>query len=278
LVGYSLPGQTGFFSVIKNFPGLVQNSGWEIVLTAKPEWKALHWESNLTLTVPKNKLIAFPGLAQSSYAYQYAIGEPLNVIMGYKYLGVDPTTGLYNFEDVNKDGWISSDDYQVLGHTGPVYYAGWGNNITYKQWTFSIFFDGRKQTGVNYLNELSAYPPGWIYNQPALVTTRWQQPGDRAPVQRYTTGYTDAYTAIGSLAYSNGKYGDASFIRCRNMDLSYNIPKRWLQYCQINNSSLYVEGQNLFTITKYKGSDPETQNLFVLPPLRTLVIGIRLTF
>lgn len=277
LVGYSLPGQTGFFSVIKNFPGLVQNSGWEIVLTAKPAWKTVHWESNLTLTVPKNKLIAFPGLAQSSYAYQYAIGEPLSVIMGYKYLGVDPTTGLYSFEDVNKDGWISSDDYQVLGHTGPVYYAGWENNLTYKQWTFSIFFDGRKQTGVNYLNELSAYPPGWIYNQPALVSTRWQQPGDHAPVQRYTTGYTDAYTAIGNLAYSNGKYGDASFIRCRNIALTHNIPKRWLQYCHISNSSLYVEGQNLFTITKYKGSDPETQNLFVLPPLRTLVMGIRLT-
>jgi TonB-linked SusC/RagA family outer membrane protein len=279
LINYALPGQTGFFNVVQNFPGLVSNTGWEFTLTTKNfHRKDFNWSTSFNLTIPKNKLLAFPNLSTSSYASRYVIGQSLNLIYALKYTGVDPQTGLYTYEDKNKDGQLSTDDYQVLGNLDPKYYGGLQNNISYKQFDLSFFFEFRKQLGLNYLNQLAFNPPGWIYNQPDLVLSRWQKPGDNAPVQQFTSGYTNAYAAVGQMAYSNEIYSDASFIRLKNVSLAYRLPVSWLSKWHIQNCRLYLEAQNVFTITHFKGSDPETQNFYVLPPLRTIVGGIQFNF
>lgn len=280
LISYSLPAQTGFFQVIKNFPGLVQNSGLEMVLSTNHfQFKAFKWSSALNFTIPKNKLISFPGLNSSSYKNTYVIGKSLSVIRALKYTGVDPQTGLYDFEDQQADGLISTDDFQILGNQDPKFYGGLQNNLSYKQFELSFFFDFRKQTGVNYLAQLGALQPGAIANQPTFVLNRWQKPGDITEVQKYGSSfYSKARTAAAYLSLSDGKYTDASFIRFKNIALSYQLKNNALSKLHLDGCKFYVEMQNLFTITNYKGADPENQNFYVLPPLKTIVFGMQLNF
>lgn len=278
LVSHPVPSQTGFVTITENLPALVQNTGWEFSLSTRNiERNHFSWNTLLTLTVPRNKLVSFPGLAQSTYANTYVVGQSLNLIYRYKFLGVDPQTGVYQFEDVNKDTKFTTADNQVLGTTDPEYFGGLGNSISYKGLELDIFFEGKKQTGRNYLDRLARYSPGAIWNQPVIVLGRWQHPGDQSDIQRFTSSNS---TTVGStiptrLLNSDAIYSDASYVRLKNVSLSYNLPSGWMRRLHIERSRIYVQAQNLATFTSYKGSDPETQNFNRLPPLRTIVAGIQ---
>jgi TonB-dependent starch-binding outer membrane protein SusC len=282
LINYQLPSQTGFSSITKNLGALVENSGIELVLTTRNvSTNKFSWTSSLNLTIPKNKLISFPGLASSSYYTSFQEGKSLNVLNRARYLGVDPASGIYIVEDYNKDGVISLPaDRQFMGNTDPEFYGGFQNNLDYGNFSFSFFFDVRKQIGRNYLNYINGYSPGVAYNQPVVVLNRWQKSGDISTIQRFTTKFfgTPAATGAGYLSNSDGIFSDASFIRLKNVALSYNLPASVLKKMKIESSQIYLQAQNLFVITNYEGSDPETQDIYVLPPLRTIVAGIRLTF
>jgi len=281
LVDYQLPDQTGFTGITLNLPALVENSGVEIVLTTKNiSSKNFNWTSFFNLTIPKNKLISFPGLNSSSYATTYQEGKSLSIINKGKFLGVNPTTGHYTVEDYNKDGNISFPaDYQFLGDTDPTLYGGFQNTLEYKQFNFSFLFDFRKQTGRNYLAYIFNNQPGLALNQPDIVLQRWQKPGDNVTIQKFSTTFGGPAAQGGrALSNSDGIYSDASFIRLKNIALSYSFPKTFFKKLKLEAGQIYCHAQNLFVITKYKGSDPETQDIYVLPPLRTIVAGILLTF
>lgn len=280
LINMALPIQTGFSSIPAiNFPALVQNTGIEFsIVTSNIKTVTINWTTSLNLTVPKNKLIAFPGLATSNYRNQLAVGHSLTVIKSLQYLGVDPQTGIYHFSDVNRDGELNSKDYVINGNRDTRYYGGINNSVSYKNWRFEVFAEFRKQRGANYL-AVSSLLPGTIGNQPKLVLQRWQKPGDIAPVQRFTSSFgSDASFAFFNLNISDGIYTDASFVRLKNMSISYTLKKRMVSKLKMMEGRIYLQGQNLFTITGYKGTDPETQNIYMLPPLRTITAGIQLTF
>jgi hypothetical protein len=281
LVNYQLPDQTGFTGITLNLPALVENRGIEIVLTTKNvSSKNFNWTSFFNLTIPKNKVISFPGLSTSSYYTTYKEGESLSIINKAKFLGVNPTTGLYTVEDYNKDGIISFPaDYQFLGDTDPTLYGGFQNTLEYKQFSFSFLFDFRKQTGRNYLANIFNNQPGLALNQPDIVLQRWQRPGDDASIQKFSTIFGGPAAQGGRyLSNSDGIYTDASFIRLKNAALSYSFPKTLFKKIKFETGQIYCQAQNILVITRYKGSDPETQDIYVLPPLRTIVVGILLTF
>ena len=102
----------------------------------------------------------------------------------------------------------------------------------------------------------------------------WQQPGDQGFNQQFTAGFNeDAYVAYSYHSYSSAVVSDASFLRLKNVSLSYSIPKTALGVgCRI-----YGLAQNLFTITDFIGMDPETQSLGQLPPLRVMSLGVELS-
>ncbi|HVX50713.1 MAG TPA: SusC/RagA family TonB-linked outer membrane protein, partial [Chitinophagaceae bacterium] len=207
LIQYQLPLQTGFASVLKNFSATVQNSGLEVSLTSKNiTGKNFSWSTSLNLTLPRNKLIAFPGLAASAYANRYVVGKSINLIKGYGFLGVNPQTGVFEFNDVNKDGKLDANDLMLLGDLDPKYYGGFLNIISCKGFEAEVFFEFRKQTGKNFLSSVYnpyGYPPGAMGNQPVEVLQRWQTSGDVTPVQKFSTTYgTTAYTALNYLGSS----------------------------------------------------------------------------
>lgn len=279
LVYYKLPNITGFTSIVRNLPALVQNSGWELTLnTRNIDRKRFKWVTTFNITLPKNKLISFPGLAGSSYANTYVEGQSLNVIYGYKYTGVDPQTGVYTFKDVDKNGQLTAADYQVSGNLDPKFYGGLQNSLTYGHFQLDFFFSFRKQTGRNYLASLGG-PPGNISNLPVVMKDFWTTQGQHASIQKLSQDYgTDAYNAwYNFVDYSNGIYSDASFIRLKNLSFSYNLPEGVIKKWHLSSFRIYVLGQNLWTITGYKVGDPEMQTYTRTPPVKTFTGGLQIT-
>jgi TonB-dependent starch-binding outer membrane protein SusC len=281
LVSYPLPIQTGFNSVNKNLQALIQNQGLELLMTCKTTFgKNFQWESSINFTSQKNKLVSFPGLSSSSYARNYVEGQSLAVLQGYHLLGVEPSTGIYLFEDINKDNAIKyQDDYITFGNTDPQYFGGFSNTLSFKNFEFSFLLEFRKQLGRNYLDAFSSYPPGMPYNQPYFILNRWQKTGDNTDAQRFLSNSgSPAYLAVTNLLLSDGVYSDASYIRSKNVGMTYSLPPKWLKKIAAEKASIYLQASNLFTITGYKGADPETQNFYALPPLRLIVTGLNITF
>lgn len=278
LVGYSLPAITGFTSIEANLPAIVQNTGAEFTAnTVNIRRKYFSWSSSLNITFPSNKLVSYPNLAGSSYANTYTIGKSLFSQRLYHNLGVNSETGIYTIEDINKDGKISTPQDQVP--TKPItqkYFGGFNNTFAYKGFQLSIFFQFVKQLGTNFHGYFSG--PGVVnVNQPEVVMTRWQKPGDSTGIQRFTSGAAGAATtALSNAGKSDYKFGDASFIRLKNLSLSYSLPADWQKKAHLQNARIYIQGQNLFMITRYDGFDPETGKLS-LPPLRMVVAGIQVT-
>ncbi|MGZ3973691.1 MAG: SusC/RagA family TonB-linked outer membrane protein [Flavisolibacter sp.] len=277
IINYTLPAQTGFRSVLRNFPGLVENDGWEVELSAMVmKTKNFSWNSSANLTIPRNKLLRFPGLASSSYATSYALGRPLSVLIGYHYLGVDPVTGLYLFEDVNKDGNLNQQDYLVAGTTNPQFYGGWQNSVHLKSWTLDVLFYVTRQMGYNaFVHGFT--PPGFSNNIPVALLDHWQSPGDAPSFQKLTETGGLVTTASGRRSSSDGALTNASYIRLKNLSLSYSLSSRWVKKAKITTWDLFLEGENLWTLTPYAAGDPETQNLQVLPPLRMITAGLHIT-
>jgi hypothetical protein len=131
-----------------------------------------------------------------------------------------------------------------------------------------------KQTGHNYLY---GFLPGYFgQNQPTAVLNRWQKAGDITNIQRYNQNLS-IYTAYNNANLSDLVYSDASYIRLKNVSLSWTLPEKWEQKAHLQRCKFYVQGQNLLTFTKYKGLDPETKSSTTLPPLRVVTLGIQVT-
>lgn len=281
LINYKLPSQTGFSSILRNFGALIQNSGLELGLESKfITTRDFSWSSVINFSLPQNKLVKFPGLETSSYATVYFLGKSLSTQKTLEYLGVDPATGIYTFRDVNGDGQYDSKDRTQLINTLPKFYGGLQNSFTYKGLKLDVFLEFKKQLGYNYLYTQSVYIPGYYYlNQPKIVLQRWQSPGDITNIQRFAaTGDSPAFLPAGDyLADSDAIFSDASFIRVKNISLAYTFSGSWIKKMKLEKLGLYLHAQNLFTITGYEGADPESQNLFILPPLKTITMGIQIT-
>lgn len=287
IINYSLPSQTGFTTVLKNFPGIVENTGLEGSLTTEPVRRnGFVWTSSFNISRNRNRLIAFPGILSSSYATSYIIGQPLDVRLGFEYTGIDPQTGVYQFSDLDHDGTISYPsgsqlmDYRVLGTLTPTFFGGWQNTFAYKAWNVDVFFQFVRQKGLHPVFQFVNTPGSYLTNQPVAVLDRWQKPGDRPGYERYTQDFGNPafYPAAFFMASSSGVLTEASYIRLKNASLSYTLPWSWLTSHGIEAAKLYIQSQNLLTITRYEGADPEVLNPSALPTLRMVTVGAQLNF
>ncbi|WP_395064237.1 SusC/RagA family TonB-linked outer membrane protein [Flavobacterium sp.] len=276
LVGIPLPGTTGFTSLQANLDATVENSGLELTLrTETIAKKDFTWSTSFNLTVPRNKLISFPGLSGSTYANQYVVGSSVNIKKLYQSTGVNPLTGLYGFTDFNGDGIISSvNDRQIIKDFNPKYYGGLQNTITYKGLQLDFLFQFVKQENWNWTYLLGL--PGIASNMSAEAVNSWSQAGNVAPYQLFTTGVNSAaVAAYYNYIQSDKAVVDASYVRLKNVSLSYQLPKNWTKGLDCK---LSLQGQNLLIITPYKGADPEFTIGGYLPPLRIITVGAQFNF
>jgi hypothetical protein len=239
--------------------------------------KVVTWTTSLNATLPTNKLVAFPNIESSSYADRYVVGQPLSIIKAFHYLGVNPQTGMYDFEDVNGDGAITQEDRQSWVVNSQQLYGGLNNSITWKGLQMDIFLQFVRQHGGKISSFFSL--PGSFYstgvpsgNQPVEVyKNSWKKVGESATYQ-YFSRSSQMNDNQGFYDISNAGTGIINFMRIKNVAISYFLPSKWIHKKLIR---VFLQGQNLMTITNYKGLDPETGGS--LPPLATLVAGIQCT-
>ena len=272
LVGYSLPTLTGFTTVIANLPAVLRNTGVELeATTVNIRNKNFSWTTSANLTIPNSKLVSYPNFEASSYTTRFKIGEPLYQRYVYKSNGINPTTGIYVFEDLTKDGSVNTLD-RYLVNVARKYYGGFNNTVNYKGISLDIFLQFVKQPGYPFTPQVA---PGRYLVSGSNVTTdyldRWKSATERGKYQKYTALLASATSAAWEqYMASDATIVDASFIRLKNVALSWQLPIKWTSRAGLRSARIYAQGQNLLTFTKFGGADPETQGFGGLPGLPTL--------
>jgi hypothetical protein len=206
------------------------------------------------------------------------VGEPIGIFYGYNCLGVDPSTGNLVYEDLNKDGIITSEDRMKTGNPNPDFMGGFSNTLTYGSFELNIF--------LNWIYGNDIFNATLIYlesgtgedNQTTNMIRRWKQPGDITDMPRAGDSYL-----------SSRFIEDGSFLRIKNVTLSYSFKKKLLDKLKMKSLKLYTTVQNLYTFTNYTGMDPEVNyygasniimgtDFFTYPQSRTFLIGLNLGF
>jgi hypothetical protein len=211
-------------------------------------------------------------------------GEPIGTFWGLNFLGVDPATGNAIYQDRNLDGAITNQDAMVIGNAQPKLFGGITNTLYYKGFDCSIFFQFSVGNKVLNFSKATFVNMGADIenNQSVEALRRWQKPGDITDVPRYELGST-----LNNL-HSNRLLEDGSYLRLKNLSLGYNFPARITNTLMLQQLRLYVTATNIWTYTKYTGSDPEVSTLdgstnaqgidfFTLPQVKTLSIGLNAT-
>lgn len=271
----ALPLTTGFNSIARNQNAIIRNSGLEIALNSTNiSSRGIKWSSSFNLSVLRNKLVNIDTM--STGIDPRAEGQPLSVQFVYKSFGVDPVSGQYQFLD--RDGKVTinpdfmTDTYPI--NINPSFQGGFQNTFTIGGFELDLLFQFIKQKGKN--NLFAVNPSTANLNAPQTVLDRWKTPGDQSLIQRYSR--KSGMSALYRLANgSDASYSDASFVRMKNLSVSYSVPTQIKEMFKIHELRVYLQCQNLFTITSYKGGDPETRSFATLPPLRVITTGIKVT-
>lgn len=261
LLNAPLPTSSGFSSAIQNI-GKLQNKGLEFTLQTKNiDTEDLQWNSSFNISFNRNEVISLVGqqLFQGGIAggrgeaSLVREGEPLGVLYGYIFGGVDPQTG--NAYYVDKDGAStftpSADDRTIIGDANPDFLYGFSNSLNYKGFSLSMLLEGTY--GNDMLNATRIELEGMTdpKNQSIAVLDRWQQPGDVTLIPRASFGNTD------NSRVSTRFIEDASYVRVKAITLGYRLPKSFTEKINIGEIRFYATGENMFTFTNYSGLDPE---------------------
>ncbi|RAJ81985.1 TonB-linked SusC/RagA family outer membrane protein [Chitinophaga dinghuensis] len=283
IVSYDVPATTGTFSLSRNFPGLIQNTSLEVSITSvNVKQKNWTWNSSLNFTFPDNKLVRFDNIQNSTYANKYQVGSPITVAKVFRFADVNKETGISEF--YAKDGTLTSspktnvDDTKFI-NIAPTFYGGINNSVTYKNFSLDFFIQYTKQVGPDgALIGGAQQLPGNLGNLTTDILNRWQKKGDATDIQKVASASQVALPWVYTLT-SDLVYTDASFLRLKNVSIAYKLPSNILSKIHMTNARVFCQGQNIFTITKYKGFNPEFPSLTVtLPPLTTIIFGAQMTF
>lgn len=270
--------------------GKLSNTGFEFSVSAFPLKSTVVWETTFNAAYVKNKI---EDLAGNDFALTATYsdlggsmqimkpGHPLGSFYVYQWKGFDDHgANLYQKADGSLTTTPTSEDLVIKGQANPKWTFGWNNTISWKNWTLNLFFNAA--AGVERLN-ISHYTTASMNGVSRFITLRdayykgWDKVSDKADAQYPSLTNTDNK----NYANSDRWLEDASFIKLKNISLSYNIPRRVAKFAGIQ---LSVSAQDLFTLTKYKGMDPEVYNAFdgldygAYPIPRTFTFGVKLRF
>ena len=279
------PISTGFADVYGNWSAVMQNEGYEANVSLQLiQKKDFRWNMTVNGGFNKNKLVSYPGIENSPDRYKYLVGESPDNVYLLNYLGVDPMTGNYQFEDYNKDGFIDQgshynlpprafpSDLQKAMFLGPKFSGGMQQMLSYKNFALNLSFNYRIQNGQDAFKNI--HNPGTFGNIPLdLFKNRWQKPGDNARYAKFTTTHNQP----NARNLSNLGYTDASNIRLNNISFSWGLTEKLYRKMGMKGGRVGINAQNIFVITKARGYDPDLGGFNSLPPNTTIVVSISLT-
>ena len=261
--------------------GKMRNRGVEIDLQGDViRNKTITWTLGANMAYNKNKVLDLGGADEFENGYTgiIRVGLPFGAHYAPKWAGVDPANGDPLYYD--RSGKITTDydaatmSVAEFGTYIPEITGGINTGVTWKDLYFNALFSFNARV-MRYNNEdyFNENPSFITSNQSTrLLYDRWKKPGDNAILPRISADRN----------YTSRDIQDASFLRLRNANIGYNLPKRVLARLPfIKSAQIYLQGQNLLTWTKWRGFDPENGNeyaRFSYPVPRTYVAGLNVNF
>ncbi|MCO4294389.1 TonB-dependent receptor [Solitalea sp. MAHUQ-68] len=265
LINRNLPLSTGWATYWQNI-GKIKNYGIEFSInTVNIKTADFSWSTNFNISSLNNKVIDLRDLSSD------AVGGGTNdtrVVEGYpvgtnylvRYYGTDPTDGLpiWLDKDGNKTKTFSLDHRVVTGKVAPDAFGGFNNTFKYKLFELGVLFNF--SFGGNIYDGSAKRQMGVVtdWTMRSEIGDRWRKPGDDTRFPRLTM-QTGTYDGLSSEWQYNSTLFlyDASYVRLRELTLSYNLPADFQKRMGINSAKVYITGFNILTFTKYPGGDPE---------------------
>ncbi|QKJ29026.1 TonB-dependent receptor [Mucilaginibacter mali] len=285
LLARSISTVTGVNSIVQNI-GKTANKGIDIgINSANIKGADFSWSSNATFSLNRNKIVDLYGNGKNDTLNNWFIGQPINNNFAYKYGGVWQTTddltkspqpntkaGFAKVVDVNGDGKITPSDRTLLPNVEPSFTYGLGNTFTYRDWSFYIFVNGVQ--GVTKDNGTLSDNVNTEVEKNTFVKNYW------TPTNPTNDYFANANQVTGYLPniYNVHIFQNASYLRVRDMLLSYSLPKALLSKVKISRLKIYAEARNLFTVTPWKGFDPElSDQAGGIPLQKEIIFGINVS-
>lgn len=303
-----VPLSSGYASASENI-GSLENKGVELTLnTDNIRTKNFTWRSTLIYAANANKVLSL-GPSESFFPVAptgqvspviVKVGLPVGTFWGYNtngllttadvyggkrapvLAGVSQVTGDRKYVDTNGDGVVTTADKHDLGNAQPKFTASFNNTVTWKNVDLSVFFQGSFGNKIFNLLQQQLEKTTTTQNVSMVLLDRWDSvanPNGRFPkvVNAPVVQVADTYIE------------DGSYLRLKNVTLGYNFSKDLAAKILAKQIRVYVSVQNLLTITKYKGLDPEANfydqnnlqpgiDFGVYPNYRTYTVGVNVTF
>lgn len=305
-----VPGYLGVLDFPISNLGEIQNRGLEASASYRLQLGDFRLNTTVNYTTFKNETVEVPGTSTFIEGWGWPVrnvsitrlseGEPVAHFMGLKTLGIfqkqnevfshisregdvlqpNAAPGDLIFEDTNKDGQINNDDFTSIGSPWPDHIIGLNFSGGFRGFDFNVLFSSQlgheiyrtyERTDIPYSNYQTFWMDRWTESNPGHDLPRLVQ-GDPNGNQRPSDFYVE----------------DGSFLRLRNVQIGYNIPSQLLETIHLKGLRIYLSANNLFTLTGYRGFDPEigTNNNWILdtgidkgyyPSNKTIGGGIRIT-
>ena len=318
LLQATIPASSGYTSAMLNI-GSMRNQGVEFTINAVAiDNKDFKWSVDFNIAMNRNKVTALTNnqyslMSQVSWDYNYnsqypyitQVGKPSGMMYGYIYEGTykyddfngnvlkdgvaymnsvgkeQTRPGDPKYRDINLDGVIDDNDRTIIGCGQPLHTGGFGNTFNYKNFDVNLFFSWSYGNDVINANRL-IFENGSKQNLNLLASyaDHWSESNPDSDIPRIG--------ANGMNVYSSRVVEDGSFLRLKNLSVGYTFPRTVLRKLNVDTMRAYLNIDNLFTITKYSGPDPEvsTRNSVLTPGFdwsayprsRGFTAGVSLTF
>lgn len=270
--------------------GKMNNTGVEMTVSATPVQGALTWETTLNAAYVKNEVLDLAGNDFVLTANYSNLGGPMQIMkpgypLGsfyvYEWQGFDEKgANLYRKADGSLTTSPTSEDLVIKGQASPKWTFGWNNSLSWNNWSLNVFFNAA--VGLDRLN-MSRFMTASMTGDSRFVTLReayfegWDYVSDKSQAKYPSLKNPD------NKYYANSDFWleDASFVKLKNVSLSYRIPKRVTKFGSV---LLSVSAQDVLTLTRYKGMDPEVYSGYdgldygAYPVPFTITFGAKINF
>lgn len=288
LMTVALPAGSAVASSIQRNEGAMTNKGFEFSIYSHNIQGEFSWATSLNMSFNRNRLddlqlkkiyTSVNAPSSNEDIVRNEPGRPLSGFYGYIADGVDPETGDMIYRDLNGDGRISASDRTYIGDPNPDFTYGMTNTFSWKGFDLSIFIQGSYGNDIYNLSRHNTEGMFDGKNQTTVVLDRWRIPGQ----------ITDVPRASFTLRNSTYFVEDGSYLRLKNISLSYNFSGKWMKKIGLSRLQPYFTATNLLTWTKYKGMDPEVNqygnsgavqgvDYGTYPHCRSYVFGLNVEF
>lgn len=291
--------------------GKIKNSGIEITIGGDiVNNKDFRWHSDINFSTLKNKVLSLYG--GSDIVTNYTVireGESYNSLYGYDFYGVNKengnpiwrkangslvqfdTFGDYDYKvydpnnpsDVSEGSSLDATDRKVLGSALPKWFGGWNNTLTYKGFDLNVFFRFSGGNKIMNATRQASLLNLDFSNNGKEILGRWQSPENPGDGVIPKIGYGDSQVLFNDGFADSRFVENGSYLKLSTLALGYTFPANWVSKLSMQKIRLYVQGQNIFTITGYKGLDPETSTRMGvdwdgMPQQRVFTFGANITF